>query len=105
MPNRLEVGRDTYVQVMLGAKGCIDALIETGRLDYDEEVAIGEAAVGWAERWEGPSVDEAAKWATDWSHRTAPLAAWQTLNKIAGELIPGYRMEEAAAQFASLGEL
>jgi hypothetical protein len=102
MPNRLETTRGTYVDVMHAARGCIDALIEAGELDdFDQEIAIAEAAIHWAERWEGYNgTDEAEKWESDWSHRTAPLAGWQTLTRVAGELIPGYREEQAAKEFA-----
>jgi Bifunctional DNA primase/polymerase, N-terminal len=100
MDNRLETSRDTYVDVMLAAKGCIDALIEAGELGFEDEIAIGEAAIDWANRWEaGTSTDEAAKWNDDWAHCDAPLAGWQTLIRIAADLAPSYRAKLAAEEF------
>jgi hypothetical protein len=102
MENRLEVTRATYVDVMQAAKGCIDALAETGKLTPEEETAIGEAACRWAERWEGVSetpTDEYAKWEDDWSHRDAKLAGWQTLTRICKDLAPEYHAKLAAEEF------
>jgi len=55
LPNPIEVTRDTYVDVMLATKGCIDALIEAGELtdeNFDNgEALIIDAAITWANRW------------------------------------------------------
>jgi predicted P-loop ATPase len=103
MPNQLETTRDTYVDVNLAVKGCIDALIEADELTPEQESDLEEAAVAWCYRWEGHdgTTDEAAKWAEDWRYRDAKLAGWQTLEKIAGQLIPEYREEQGRAQFAN----
>ncbi len=78
MPNPLSADRDTYARVMLAAKGCIDAL------DADDNGAIADAAIAWAERWDGyDGADERAKWDADWNRRDAPLAGWQTLVRVA----------------------
>jgi predicted P-loop ATPase len=83
-------------------KGCIDALIEADELTPEQEADIEEAAVAWCYRWEGHdgTTDEAAKWTEDWRYRDAKLAGWQTLEKIAGQLLPGYR-EEQGREFAN----
>jgi hypothetical protein len=102
MPNALEEGRDTYVEVMLAARGCICALTEEGAGELDDEAnehLIVDAAIRWANKWPAKIEDETEKWYDDWSKRDAPLAGWQTLTKIAGQLIPGYREEVAAEQF------
>ncbi len=76
MPNPADADRDTYARVMLAAKGCVDAL--------DADDGISDAAVTWAERWAGyDGTDERAKWESDWSRRTAPLAGWTTLLRVA----------------------
>jgi len=55
MQNRLETTRDTYVEVMLAAKGCIDALDEAGELTPEDDLVIADAATGWAERGKAPA--------------------------------------------------
>jgi len=103
LPNPLEAGRDLYVRVMLGAKGCLDGLEAVGRCTPDEAQAIRDAAVAWAERWEGGTgADEAEKWDRDWATRDAALAGWRSLEEVAGQLVPGYREEQAAAEFAAV---
>jgi AAA domain/Bifunctional DNA primase/polymerase, N-terminal len=92
MENTLEVDRDVYVRVMTAAKGCIDAL------GVDE--GISDAAIAWAERWPAYTGDEAAKWEDDWSRRDAPLAGWQSLQRVAADLVPGYRETLAAERLA-----
>jgi hypothetical protein len=102
MENPLEVDRDTYVRVMTAAKGCIDAL----GCGESDEVAIISAACQWAERWPAYTGDEYQKWLDDWSKRDAPLAGWQSLQRVAAELVPGYtevleaeRLAEAQEEF------
>lgn len=99
MPNPLHVTRDEYLSVMLGAKGCIDALENAG-VECDAG-AIGDAAARWAMRWEGyDGTDEHARWADDFATRTAPLAGWRHLEQHARRLIPAYAAEQAEADFA-----
>ena len=84
LPNPASAGRDTYARVMLAAAGCVQAL------NTDDDGAIADAAVGWAERWDGyDGADERAKWEADWSNRPAK-AGWPTLLNVAGELMPGW---------------
>lgn len=88
---------------MLAAKGCIDALGKVGKLGDAGEFEIGKAAAEWAERheaWDG--TDEHQKWADEWSQATVHSAGWHTLQGKAYELIPGYRLEEARVEFASV---
>jgi hypothetical protein len=72
MPNPAEVGRDTYVQVMMSASGCINALKEAG-FDGEDEL-IADAAIAWAERWPYSHSDERQKWDDDFSQRDKKLA-------------------------------
>ena len=82
---------------MLAAKGCIDALIEAGELGDDDEEMVVAAACAWADRWDGQTEsNERRKWEDDWSLRDAKLAGWQTLVRIALDLLPSYREEVAA---------
>ncbi len=100
LPNPADADRDLYVRVMLGARGVIQGLESIGQLGDDGAAAIGDAAVSWAERWEGgAAANEQEKWERDWSIRDAPLAGWQSLESVASKLIPGYRLERAAAEF------
>ena len=97
LPNPATAGRDTYVRVMLGARGTIQGLEARGIEDTD---AIAEAAISWAERWGGGSdADERDKWEADWSQRDAPLAGWESLEAVAEELTPGYRLAAAQNDF------
>ena len=98
MPNPVEVGRDTYIEVMMAVKGCIDALEEAGSEGDDE--LIGDAAIAWAEKWPDSHSDERQKWEDDFSQRDKKLAGWQTLQKVARQLIPEYAAEIAKAEFA-----
>ncbi len=99
LPNEASTSRDTYVEVLLGAKGCIDGLD-----DPEAGQAIADAACRWAARWPGsPGYDaEAAKWAGDWSQRDAPLAGWPTLHRRGLRSIAGYAHEYAVAEFATV---
>lgn len=100
LPNPVQATRDTYTRVMLGAVGALAGLAAAGIADNDGAIRV--AAIEWAERWEGgTSADEAAKWDDDWATRTNPLAGWNTLEAVAAELIPGYRLTVAQADFAS----
>jgi hypothetical protein len=74
LPNPDNATRDTYIAVMLAARGCIDAL-------PDGESDIAEAACGWACRWSGsPGFDaESEKWESDFAHRDAQLSGWPHL--------------------------
>lgn len=107
LPNPADFPREGdpgYVSVMFGAAGCIHALREgDAPLDPEEEAAIGDAAIAWAERWEGTprrEIDERAKWYDDWLRNADKKAGWQSLQAAAAKLIPGYREEQAAEQFA-----
>ena len=109
LPNPPEATRDVYVDLMLAAKGCIDALGEAGELeDVALEDAIIEAAANWAERWEEAretGTNERKKWHEDWAHRDAPLAGWQTLIRIAGRLNPEAVAKLAAEEFGQVPDL
>jgi hypothetical protein len=101
LPNPADVDRDTYLSVMLSARGCIQGLEAAGE-ECDAE-AIGDAAARWAMRWEHYNgTDEHAKWEADFSGRTAPLAGWDTLQRHARRMTPGYADQEAAADFAGV---
>jgi predicted P-loop ATPase len=94
MPNPETTNRETWLRVMLAAKGAQDALGDTG----DE---IPDAACRWAARWSlslGFDV-EREKWDSDFATRDAPLAGWRHLESAAGALVPEYRYEQAAAEF------
>lgn len=98
LPNPLEVDRDDYARVMLAAAWCEQATGDDG--------AIGDAAIAWAERWEGGSArDERGKWESDWSRRTSPGAGWPTLVQLARKLIPGYVDPGVGAEFPPLPPL
>lgn len=102
MDNPEAAGRGVYVRVMLAAVGATRGLAAVGI--EDDEGLIREAALAWASKWEGGS-DEAAeadKWDTDWATRTTPLAGWPTLQALAGQFLPGYRAEVAAAEFGAV---
>src|SRR5206468_1401654 len=88
MPNPLETSREVYLEVMLAAQGCIVALEQAGTLLDEDRVAVADAAIDWAERWEGyKGTDERAKWEEDFSQQAGDLAGWQTVERIAGQLI------------------
>ena len=94
LPNPLAADRDVYARVMLAAAGCVQAL------DVDDGGAIADAAVAWAERWDGyAGADERAKWDSDWSTRDAAKAGWPTLLQVARKLIPGFVDVTAGAEF------
>jgi Bifunctional DNA primase/polymerase, N-terminal len=101
MPNPAKVDRDLYVTVMLSARGCIVAMEEADSPATPEEaIAIEAAAVSWARRWERyKGTDEAAKWTADWGSRPVRRAGWETLQRVAERLIPGYREEVGAQAF------
>lgn len=101
LPNPASVGRDVYLKVLLGAKGCIMGLRAAGKLGDDDAERIGDAAVGWAARWpDSPGAEvEREKWADDISRRDAPLAGWHSLESVACALIPEYRLYQAQAEF------
>jgi hypothetical protein len=103
MLNPLETDRGVYVSVMMAARGCQQGLEATGKLTPEGEEAIADAAVRWAERWEGYNgTDERAKWENDFALRDAPLAGWQNLQRWARRLIPDYGEEIARAEFPDL---
>jgi hypothetical protein len=98
MPNPAETSRDTYLSVMMAARGCTDGVDDVGAED------IAEAAIGWACRWSGsPGYDvEAAKWADDFALRDRPIAGWPQLVSLATRLgvdTAEIRAEAAAADF------
>ena len=98
LPNPLEADRNVYARVMTAAVACVRALGADDPEDPDSPIAA--AAIGWAERYEGwDGTDEREKWGRDWSTRDRNLAGWQTLARIAGAMIPGFRLEQAAAEF------
>lgn len=101
LPNPITATRDTYTRVMLGAVGAMQGLAAVGV--EDGAGAIRGAAIAWAERWEGGSeADETAKWDDDFATRRNPLAGWQSLEAVAAELMPAYRVEVAAAEFGTV---
>jgi hypothetical protein len=105
LPNGPDVPRETYEKVMAGAAGCIAALRETGDLTTADEAAIGDAAVAWAEIYVGEiATDERQKWEDDWSKNAGNLAGWQSLTRVARDLIDGYADEIAAARLAEAQE-
>jgi hypothetical protein len=102
MPNPRECDRDTYVVVMYAARGCIVALIEAGRLQDGDEVAIRDAAVDWAMRWEAyKGTDELEKWTRDFGIAEVQFAGWKSLQAVAKRLIPEYATELASEEFRS----
>jgi P4 family phage/plasmid primase-like protien len=106
MPNPLGFDRHSYVGVMLAAKGCIDGLEAAGRLNEGDAEAIRDAAVDWAERWEGYRGDnEEEKWESDWSTRDRNLAGWGSLLSHADRLgvdVSRYRLADAQREFPAL---
>jgi hypothetical protein len=76
MPNPADTSRDTYLRVMMAARGSSD--------DPD----VGEAAVRWAAKWlDSPGEDvESEKWERDFAHCIKPLAGWRTLLAVASRL-------------------
>lgn len=94
LPNPVSATRDTYAQVMLAARGCEQAL------GGDDGGAIADAAIEWAERWEGGSQqDERRKWQDDWARRDNAVSGWQTLLLVARTLMPGYVDPTAGREF------
>jgi hypothetical protein len=101
LPNPSDTDYWRYQAVMLGARGCIVALEAAGKEPGAAE--IGTAAANWAERWECPSdVDEHEEWDRQWSRSNVVSAGWQTLERIAYELIPTYGLEQAQKEFGVL---
>ena len=98
LPNPASAGRnDTYLPVMYAAKGCIDDL------GADPHGPIAEAAIDWAERWEGGSeTDERAKWRTDFARAANAKGGWDTLRGTAHRLLPGYVDGTAGGDFEAL---
>jgi AAA domain/Bifunctional DNA primase/polymerase, N-terminal len=104
LPNPLSVSRDVYLAVMTGARGCIVALSEAGRLDDTGADAIRDAAVAWARRWEGyKGTDELQKWEDDFGRCDGKLAGWRTIQQHAKALIPEYADGLVADEFRALG--
>ena len=84
--------RDAWTSATLSVRGCIVDLEAAGRLDEGDEERIADAACEWSARWDGGETDfdaEREKWDRDWSKRT-PRGGWDTLQKHAERLIPGY---------------
>ncbi len=97
MPNPDDTDRDTYVRIMLAARGCGDS---------DD---IAEAAIQWACRWIGsPGEDaEREKWERDFATRDAPLAGWPNLLAAAARLgvdVSGYRAADVT-EFGSVADV
>lgn len=103
LPNGPDVPRDVYIEVMSGASGCIAALRDKDLLADGDEERITEAAIAWAEKYTGNiETDERAKWQDDWMQRAGNKAGWQTLEKVAAKLIPGYATERTERQHAGV---
>ncbi len=104
LPNPATTDRQTWIAVMLAAKGCIDGLEARGELGDDDEDAIRDAACEWAAKWphaEGVD-DELAKWDADWSTRGAALAGWGSLERLASTHILGWRTARAIDEFEEI---
>ncbi len=100
MPNELGTTRDEWIAIGLAAKGCVDAFAEAGQEDGAE--TIREAWVGWSGRWPGHGgEDDGDKWDTDFDTRQS-ITGWSHLQRHAERLIPGYRDECAAEEFAAV---
>lgn len=93
LPNTLSTTRNDYAAIMQAAAHCAEV---TG----DPDGTIKEAACAWAEKypaWKGD--DERAKWDDDWT-RHANTAGWQSLDRVACKLIPGYAAAKGEAHAA-----
>lgn len=94
LPNPVEAGRDVYLQVLSGARGCILSL------GKDPGDVIRDAAIAWAEKWEGGSRhDERKAWEKGWANNGAVFAGWSTLLRVARKLVPGFVDETAGYEF------
>ena len=90
MPNPAQATRDDYTAVMMAAAGARWGLFKTGKLSINEDIEIGEAAVGWASRWESPDASdfqaELDKWEADWKRRENYYSGWRHLVSHASHL-------------------
>ena len=111
MPNPASIERDQYVTVMFAASGCIRALYELDRLGPDDTDLIAQAAIGWAERWEGVSVkegpSEAEKWESDFARNPATrMHCWDHIRTLAIKLGDDeLRIESAQDDFEATEEV
>ena len=94
MRNDHGVDRGVWLGVMMAAADC-------AKITGDEHGAIREAAIEWAARYSGDAEAEEAKWDDDWMSRPVKTG-WPGLEHHAVTLLPGYQVEQAAAEFGAL---